>query len=242
LGQNAGASNSEPYECDVVVAFEDSAIAQLAREAGLTDEVAAADLRRFVSDRVGWHAGGLFTDAELEEYVEPGYTGMKIGSSRSNPLTLLGGSHDGDDFAVDVEEVGNELLLTGVVDFTGQAYREIAASAGVKAEETLVSVTFRFPGKVKDGNGAIDGKDITYRARVGDRLEINATAMARPSYNLPVIIGAGIVSLVAFRKLFHVLGDSGRSSAGSSHGSLGVRSRHGPRMVRDASGPITAFP
>lgn len=146
--------------------------------------------------------------------VEPFDDGAFVGSSyifESVPLDEFQPSvADGSSF--ELARVGDEIVLSGVLQFTGQSdeqednpWTEALLQGVMNSTDIRVSITL--PGEIRETNGEVEGQTITWKGTLGDDLEMNAISYA-PKISPYVFIVAssvlvglvvGILTLVVLR-------------------------------------------
>lgn len=160
--------------------------------------------------------GELPAGATSEDWSDDRFVGQKItfrdvALSEFNDTT----SDDGGD-ALTITKNGDEFVLDGTFDMSqdeseGFDPTELMASAELE-------VTFTFPGKVKESNGDVSGRSVTWHPKAGDKNEMHAVAAASGSFGdtlsglvLPVGVGLGFVVVIG-----GLLYATKRSAAGST--------------------------
>lgn len=144
------------------------------------------------------------TDAEgvsAEAYEDDRFAGQRF-SFDAVPLAQFNQGEDPESLTI-VRE-GDAFRVTGVLDLAGAT-----GATGVPGFEDAfqgaeLRIRISFPGEVADANGAIDGNTVTWEPRIGERLELQATASAIQSAGggsnltlILIIVGVVVVAVAA---------------------------------------------
>jgi hypothetical protein len=142
------------------------------------------------------------TDAEgvsAEPYEDDEFTGQQF-SFDAVPLSRFNEGEDPD--ALQIVREGDVFRVSGALDLSGAT-----GATGVPGFEDAfqgaeLRIRISFPGEVTGSNGSVDGNTVTWEPKVGERLEIHATASAIEGAgggsNLPLIlILVGAVAVLA---------------------------------------------
>jgi hypothetical protein len=101
---------------------------------------------------------------------------------------------------------GDTFTLSGVLDLSSGAGVSGASGAIPGLDQALagadIRISITFPGEVTDTNGVVDGTTVTWRPKIGERLEIHATASAigsgssSSSIVLIGLIALGVIAVI----------------------------------------------
>lgn len=144
------------------------------------------------------------TDAQgvsAEAYEDDRFAGQRF-SFDAVPLAQFNQGEDPESLTI-VRE-GDTFRVSGVLDLSGAT-----GATGVPGFEDAfqgaeLRIRISFPGDVADANGAIDGNTVTWEPRIGERLELQATASAIQSAGagsnmtlILIIVGVVVVAVAA---------------------------------------------
>lgn len=148
------------------------------------------------------------TDAEgvtAEAYEDDEFAGQQF-SFDGVPLEQFNEGDDAD--ALQIVRDGDVFRVSGALDLADAT--EAAGATGIPGFEDAfegadLRIRITFPGEVTESNGSVDGNTVTWEPRIGQRLEIQATASAIESAGggsnlvwILIIVGAvAVVAIVA---------------------------------------------
>jgi hypothetical protein len=163
----------------------------------------------------GQSADELFQDMDLSDlppgasvdpYEEDGFVGQQITFDDVSLEDFRGNdtlSGAGADDQLDIVRQGDEFLVSGAIDMSGQEF------TGTEVPEEFMDnfefqISITFPGEVKSATGAIDGNTVTWEPRIGENTRVEAVASAIPTPSSPLLmillIAAGglVLGAIAF--------------------------------------------
>ena len=111
-----------------------------------------------------------YDDGEFagQEYTLDAVPLSQFSSDPSSPFRIL--------------RTGDTFTLSGVIDLSSGAGVSGASGAIPGLDQALagadIRISITFPGEVTDTNGVVDGTTVTWTPKIGQRLEIHATASA----------------------------------------------------------------
>lgn len=144
------------------------------------------------------------TDAEgvsAEPYEDDEFAGQRF-SFDAVPLSRFNESEDPD--ALQIVREGDVFRVSGALDLSGAT-----GATGVPGFEDAfqgaeLRIRISFPGEVTESNGRVEGNTVTWEPKVGERLEIRATASAIGGAGggsnlalIPILVGAVAVLAIA---------------------------------------------
>lgn len=163
--------------------------------------------------------------ARTEAYSDDTFVGTKItfldepittfnGSSASPSASPTGGTSTADDLKI-VRD-GDDFVVSGSFDATSTGAgldTSTDLSAFTNGAQLLVAITF--PGEVKQHNGTLKGRTVTWTPKLGERVSMNARGSALGGFAIPVWLWAvgGAVVLVLLGLLIGLLLSRRRTSA-----------------------------
>jgi hypothetical protein len=134
-----------------------------------------------------------------EEYEDERFVGQRF---TFDAVTLEEFNTSGEADALTITREGDVFAVSGVLDLS-TGLTGATGPTGFDAEQFLQGAELRiritFPGEVTNTNGEVDGNAVTWVPKVGERLELQATASAigggggGSSLTLLLIIGAVVV-------------------------------------------------
>lgn len=144
------------------------------------------------------------TEAEgvsAEPYEDDEFAGQEF-TFDGVPLQQFNQSEDAEQLQI-VRE-GDVFRVTGVLDLSGATGATGLSGFGEGLAEAFEGAELRvrisFPGDVSESNGDVDGNTVTWEPRVGERLELRATASAIDTGGggsgltpIPIVAGAAVV-------------------------------------------------
>lgn len=136
-------------------------------------------------------------------YQDSDFAGEEF-TFHSVPLSQFNGS---DPESLQIQRQGDVFKVSGVLDLSNATQGVTGATGlGNAVNQALstadIEITMRFPGKVTSSNGDVHGNSVTWKPKVGQRLELQATASAIGSGGssttilLIVIAAAAVVVIV----------------------------------------------
>jgi hypothetical protein len=121
-----------------------------------------------------------------------------------------------------IVRTGDTFTVSGVLDLSSGAGVSGASGAIPGLDQALagadIRISITFPGEVTDSNGVVDGTTVTWMPKIGQRLEIHATAGAigSGSSSTSSILLIGLIALAVIAVIVVVaLVMKGRRTAGS---------------------------
>lgn len=112
-------------------------------------------------------------------YDDGEFVGQEF-SFDSVPLTQFDSS--GDPEALSIVREGDTFKVSGVLDLSSATGASGATGSIPGVDQALagagIRISITFPGEVTDTNGTVDGRTVTWSPKIGDRLELRATASA----------------------------------------------------------------
>ncbi|MFI2754053.1 LppM family (lipo)protein [Cellulomonas sp. P22] len=133
-----------------------------------------------------------------EPFVEDGFVGRQV-TIENGALDTFGG----DGASVQITRVGDEFVVAGSIDVSQESAGAAAGEGAddVDLDDLDVRVAVTFPGGVREHNGDLSGRTVTWHAVYGDRLTLEARGSATPGAptmrSTPgwVWLGAGVAGL-----------------------------------------------
>lgn len=119
---------------------------------------------------------GARPGAHEQPYADDRYVGTKVVVDR---MTLLDFDRSTGDGGVKVVHKGGRFELSGRVDTTDLSAAVASASpadARRIADSFDVAIEVTFPGRVVSANGTVSGRTVTWRPRLGERVDLAAEA------------------------------------------------------------------
>jgi hypothetical protein len=178
-------------------------------------------------------------------YEDDTYTGEQF-SFEGVPLEKFNGSGPED---LRIERQGDVFTVSGVLDLssasgasgiTGPSGLGDAVNKALGTADIRISMTF--PGAVTRSNGEVDGNTVTWRPRLGQRLELQATAKATgggsSSTILLIVIAAAAVVVI----VIVALALSRRSKGGAPGAPSEEPGSEGMEMAPTPSAPSSMAP
>jgi len=134
------------------------------------------------------------------EYKEGGYTGQKLTLDRV-PFSEFGKNSSGEsDFKV--KRVGNKITVSGFLDLSTGEDASSGSDWGDALAQSIMSsadlkISIKFPAKVLKSTGEIgeDGKSVTWRPELGEKVDLTTT-VELPTAKIGAVIG-GLLALIA---------------------------------------------
>jgi len=138
---------------------------------------------------------GVSTDA----YEDDRFAGQQF-SFESVPLADFNSGEDPE--SLQIVREGDSFRVTGVLDLSSATGATGVPGLEDAFQNAELRIRIAFPGEVTDSNGQVDGNTVTWTPRIGERLELQATASAigggGGDSNLTLIlIVAGVVLALA---------------------------------------------
>ncbi len=162
--------------------------------------------------------------ARTEAYSDDTFVGTKITFLDEPITTFQGGSASpsasptADASSTDglkIVREGDDFVVTGSLDTTTAGAglgTSTDMSAFTNGAQLLVAITF--PGEVKQHNGTLKGRTVTWTPKLGERVSMNARGSALGGFAIPVWLWAvGAVVLVLLGLLIGLLLSRRRTSA-----------------------------
>jgi hypothetical protein len=152
-----------------------------------------------------------------------------------------------------IVRTGDTFTVSGVLDLSSGAGVSGASGAIPGLDQALagadIRISITFPGEVTDTNGAVDGTTVTWSPKIGERLEINATAGAigSGSSSTSSILLIGLIALAVIAVIVVVaLVMKGRRKAASggdtAEGMTPMTPSEAPAMQAPPSIPPPSMP
>jgi len=184
----------------------------LAQLAGQDPKVLADEMNKQILN-----GGDSPKHARTEAYSDDTFVGTKITfqdepintfNSDTNSTTASPTDGTSSDDALKIVRDGDDFVVTGVMDTTSATSAAgdsgVDMSAFTASMQMLIAITF--PGEVKQHNGTLKGRTVTWTPRIGERVELNARGSAiDSSRTIPVLLLAvggalalGLVGLLLF--------------------------------------------
>jgi hypothetical protein len=168
---------------EVVIAYEDSILADAAQAEGMSIRqfLAESGAEEQIKDTVTRN-----DEAELADYAQDGYTGWVISSVEPQSLGDVDATGSlADTGSLDLRHQGDEFVLSGAIDLTGPQFQippSVADDPETQAmlEDLDLKFIFHFPGPVTSTNGVASGNTVTFEPALGAVTQIEAVAEAEP--------------------------------------------------------------
>jgi hypothetical protein len=140
---------------------------------------------------------GTATGARTEPYADSQYVGRRVVIDGMTLLDFDRGTGDG----LKIVHQGGQFRLSGTVDTTdlGPAHGLPVSESSDRVARTFdVLIRVTFPGAVTRGNGQVAGDTVTWRPRLGERLDLSAVAddhPGPPGWLLPAVVLAALAAV-----------------------------------------------